>query len=201
LVRVFIGPHGPQKCSDELLLGAAQLSEKYQVGIHTHLLETPIQVYGQDSLVGSSIVQHLGQLGVLSSRFSAAHAIWLTVEDANLLGKTHATVVNNAYSNLYLGSGFAPYPFLAESGVYQAHGTDGANCGGNLSLMESIRLSTAMQHMATNNPNDWRSQSDSLALSYRGGAHALGLANQIGRIAPGYRADLVFIDGTREQFI
>ncbi len=43
LLSVMVGPSGPQRCSDELLVKGAELAAKYGLGYHTHLPETRIQ--------------------------------------------------------------------------------------------------------------------------------------------------------------
>jgi guanine deaminase len=49
----------------------------------------------------------------------------------------------------------------------------------------------AMLHTLRGRPGDWLSAEDAWAMGTANGAHALGQAQTLGQIAPGYRADLV----------
>jgi cytosine/adenosine deaminase-related metal-dependent hydrolase len=197
LVRIFVGPSGPQRSTAALLRASAELAQKYATGFHTHLLESPIQAFNQSAKGSPSLVQILERIGALGAGFSGAHAVWVDREDVSILASAGATVVNNPMSNLFLGNGIAPFNAWSAAGVYQAVGTDGANCGGNLRVMDSIRLNSVLQHVGTTDPDNWTSGGHALLSSYRGGAHAMMSDDQIGRIEVGREADLVIVDASQ----
>ena len=120
-------------------------SRKERVGFHTHLLETKTQLVTAQQFYVTSMVRHLRDLGLVSERSSFAHSVWLTPEDIDMIAKGRATIVHNASSNLILGSGLATIACAMDAGVNIAIGTDGPNCGANLSMFESMKLA-AMLH-------------------------------------------------------
>lgn len=198
LLQIFVGPSGPQRSSRDLLLGAAQLAVDHQVGYHTHLLETPIQWSSQ--LEGQSLTGLLQETGALGPKFSGAHAVWTNFEDARRLAEADATVVSNAFSNLYLGNGVAPYEQWHEAGLRYAIGTDGANCGGSLDMAQAVRLSAVLQHTGPSLDEGWSMMAKTFVDMYDGGAQALGLAGKLGRIDSGFLADFTIINTNHAVF-
>src|SRR3981081_454506 len=76
-IRPALGPTIPLHCSDEFLIGCADLAREHDVPLQTHLAESRAQAAIGLARYGKSLVGHLEQLGFLSERLSAAHAIWL----------------------------------------------------------------------------------------------------------------------------
>jgi 5-methylthioadenosine/S-adenosylhomocysteine deaminase len=104
-------------CSDALFSGCIELSEKYNLCRHSHLLETKAQEKLAQEKYGCSAVEHLKRIGYLSDRTSLAHCIHLTKADITILAETKSTVVHNPLSNLRLGSGIAPILKYLQAGV------------------------------------------------------------------------------------
>ena len=101
------GPSAVQRCSDELLRGAAEIARKRKLPMHIHLAETKAQAVMGKKLYGTSLLQHLASLGILGPNLSLAHSIWIEPADIELLAKSGATPVHNPASNLRIGSGLA----------------------------------------------------------------------------------------------
>ncbi len=196
-LRVLFGPSGPQRCSDELLRRCAELARELDTGWHTHVLETRIQADTGCRMYGRPMVRHLEQLGILSGRASFAHGVWLSEEESRLAAERGVTVVHNPASNLRLGSGTAPVPRYRSHGVTVALGTDGVNCGGSLSMFESLRLAAILHNPAEPDPRRWIRSDEALAMATRHGARALGLEGRVGSIEQGLQADLVILDPAR----
>ncbi|MDN5344443.1 MAG: 5-methylthioadenosine/S-adenosylhomocysteine deaminase [Clostridia bacterium] len=95
---------------------------------------------------------------------SLIHSVWLTDDDIALLGTRGASVVHNPASNLTLGSGIAPVNKLARSGVNIALGTDGSNCGGNLTMFRSLSLAAMLSKVTTPVHEEWRWAGEVLAI-------------------------------------
>ncbi|MBI3962805.1 MAG: amidohydrolase family protein, partial [Deinococcus sp.] len=62
-LQCWVGPTGHQRCSDQLLTGCAALAERYQVGIHTHALETKAQAVLDQRRYRQPALRRLHQLG------------------------------------------------------------------------------------------------------------------------------------------
>jgi cytosine/adenosine deaminase-related metal-dependent hydrolase len=195
LLGILLGPSGPQRCSDELLIALNRLATKYGLGLHSHLVETKNQAVTAYDNYGCSMVEYMERLGLLNSRWSFAHSVWVSDEDIRLMGRNRVSVVHNPASNLSIGSGIAPINKLRKSGVNVALGTDGSNSGGNLSLFRSMALAAMLAKITTPNHEDWPRSGEVLAMATNGGAKALQMEDRIGTLAVGKKADVILLDG------
>ena len=73
-------------------------------------------------------------------------------------------------------------------------GTDGSSSADNQNMFEAMRLAAFVSRVFDRPPEDWIGAAEALTLATEGSAAVLGMADLIGRIAPGYKADLVFLD-------
>lgn len=194
MIRVMPGPSGPQRCTDELLLNFKDLADKYDLGIHTHLLETKIQAITAYDFYGRSMVEHLNSLGVLNDRWSMAHSVWLSDNDIKLLSEYGASVVHNPVSNLTLGSGISPVNELYKNSVNIGLGADGSNCGGNQNIFVAMNQAAIISKITTPKYEDWQSDISVFGMATKNGAKAIRLEEEIGTIEVGKRADIVLID-------
>ena len=195
-LSVFPAPSAALRCTDNLLAACGELAERYDVGIHTHLLETRIQTDIAQRQYGCSMVQHLERLSLLTHRLSCAHAIWIDEEDIGRLADRRAVVVHNPESNLKIGSGVAPIPAMLRRGVTVALGTDGASTNDNQILQNAMHLAAILHRPAEPRRDRWISARDVLRMATQGGARAMLLGDAIGSIEVGKRADLVLYDLT-----
>jgi 5-methylthioadenosine/S-adenosylhomocysteine deaminase len=191
---IMLGPSSPMNCSDALLREVVQFAEQYDLGIHTHLLETRLQAWTARKIYRKTICAHLTEIGFLSSRLSTAHSIWLDENEMDLLASSGASAVHNPASNLKLGSGIAPVAKLKAHGINVALGTDGGDTSDSYSIFEQIRLAAYLSRVVTENPNGWITALDALKMGTANGAQAVpAWRGKIGKIKPGYRADLVLL--------
>ncbi|MCU1406706.1 MAG: amidohydrolase [Glaciihabitans sp.] len=195
-LRYVVAPSAPQRCTDELLLAADDLSAAHGAVLHTHLLETKMQAVVGAKRYGTSIVEHLDKLGLLSDRLTVAHAIWLTDADIHLLGSSSATIVHNPLSNLKLGSGLLRWRALLDAGATLALGTDGTASNDSLRMLDVIKQAALLHTLTDPDFATWPSTDEVLWAATRGGAEATGRAAETGSLEPGKRADLVVFDLT-----
>lgn len=189
-LSVFPAPSNPDRCSDTSLLFCAELAEAHDLGIHTHLLETRAQARIAAERHGSSTVAHLEDLGILSGRWSCAHAIWLSEADIALLARRGAVVVHNPESNARIGAGRMRTPDMLAAGVRIGLGTDGSGANDNLVMQEAMRAACLLHRADLADRSQWVTARDAFRMATLGGAQALRQEGRIGAIAPGYRADL-----------
>jgi 5-methylthioadenosine/S-adenosylhomocysteine deaminase len=194
--RLFVqlGPNAPQRCSPELWKLWRELARELDLGAHTHLLETRPQAGIGRRLYDGGIVGAMAREGLLNERLSVAHGIWTEPSERALLAEHGVTIVHNPISNLMLGSGVLPMQDYRSRGIRIALGSDGSNSGGRHDLFEVMRLAMMLPRPGIDDPADWPGPADAFTWATEGGARALGLAGKVGRIAPGYRADLVALD-------
>ncbi len=79
-------------------------------------------------------------------------------------------------------------------GVTVGVGTDGSSSSDNQNMFEAMRLAAFVSRVFDRAPEDWIGAAEALRLATEGSAAVLGMGNLIGRIAPGFKADLAFLD-------
>lgn len=190
-LAVFPAPSNPERCSDAALVMCGELAERYDLGIHAHLLESRVQADIAQRKYGRTMVQHLEGLGLLNRRLSLAHSIWLDDDDIGRLADGGSVVVHNPESNLKIGAGTAPIPAMMARGVKIALGTDGAGTNDNLIMHEALRLAAILHRPALPERGRWPGANDVLRMATAGGAAAILQSGAVGSIEVGKRADLV----------
>ncbi len=193
-VALAVAPTIPHHCSDDFLVACRNLAREFEVGIHSHVAESKVQVIAGYKRYGRSLAAHMDELGLVNERFTVAHGVWLDDEDMQRLGDRGASVAHNPGSNMRLGSGMADVRRMIERKVNVGVGTDGANCSDNLNMYEAMRLASLVSKVQGPDWQRWLGTDEALRAATEGSARALGMEKQIGRIAPGYKADIVFLD-------
>jgi cytosine/adenosine deaminase-related metal-dependent hydrolase len=195
-INILVAPTGIQLCSDALFEGCIELSDRYNLCRHAHLLETKAQKKLAQEKYGCSAVEHLKQIGYLSSRTSLAHCVWLSDDDIHILAETQSTVVHNPLSNLRLGSGIAPILKYRQAGVNVAFGCDGAASNDSQDLLEAIKIGSLLHNITDLDYHHWITPRQSVEMASMGGAIGLNVADELGSLTVGKKADLVLYDLT-----
>jgi len=185
------GPSAVQRCTDELLLGAAEMAANRDLPIHIHLAETKAQAVQGKIIYGHSLLRHLESLGIVGTNLSCAHSIWIEEEDVALFAQHGATPVHNPASNLRLGSGLARVKEFLAAAVNVALGTDGSASNDGQNMFDAVRLTALIHNEAGSDFNQWVAPAQALAMATRNGARAFGL--DAGVLATGKLADLVLL--------
>lgn len=195
-VNILVAPTGIQLCSDALFEGCIELSDRYNLCRHAHLLETKAQEKLAQEKYGVSAVEYLQRIGYLSPRTSLAHCVWLSDSDIGILAETQSTVVHNPLSNLRLGSGIAPILKYRQAGVNVAFGCDGAASNDSQDLLEAIKIGSILHNITDLDYHHWITPRQAVEMASLGGAKGLNIANELGSLTVGKKADLVLYDLT-----
>ncbi|MCA9988327.1 MAG: amidohydrolase family protein [Anaerolineales bacterium] len=192
-IDVWFGPPGPQWVADNTYQRMAALAEERGVGIQTHLLESLYEKLHGPRAYGMSTVQHLDALGVLSPRFSLAHGVWLSEADLAILAARGTHVSHNPSSNLRLRAGVAPLNGMMAAGVSVALGMDGTTINDDEDMFAEMRLALRL-HRTPEIDGPAPAPEEIWQMATEGGARLLQKEGQIGRLAPGYQADVVLLN-------
>ncbi len=192
-IQVAFGPHSTYTCSPELLEEVRKKADKYGVNIHIHVCETQNEVEQVIAAQGKRPFEYLDELGFLGEDVIAAHAVWLSEEEKNIIKNNNVKLSHNPSSNMKLASGISPVDELIKRGVCVSLGTDGAASNNNLDMVEEMKIAALLQKVHN---------LDSMALSAKkvfemstiNGARTLGLENEIGIIEVGKKADVILAD-------
>jgi guanine deaminase len=192
--RLALGPTIPLHCTDEFTIGCRDLAREFGCGLHMHLAESKTQALSGLKRYGKTLTAHLDELDFLGPNFLGAHGIWLDDEDIARLADHGCAIAHNPGSNMRLGTGIARARQLKDRGVTVGIGTDSSSCADNQNMFEAMRLASFASHIANPDYSKWLRTEEVLQMATEGSARALGLQGKIGKIAPGYKADIVFLD-------
>jgi 5-methylthioadenosine/S-adenosylhomocysteine deaminase len=187
---VWVMPHSAYMLSREQLQRIMQLAARFGARVHVHAAESP----GEDDAVrarhDARPLPALGAAGVLGPGTVVAHAVQLDDADIALLADTGTAVAHCPVSNLNLGCGIAPLPALLEAGVPVGIGTDGAVSGGALDMFAGIRMAALLHKGVTRDPRTVGAER-AVRMATADGAAVLGLADRVGSLTVGRRADVI----------
>jgi len=193
LITPAVFAHAPYTCSNDTLKRAKALAKQYQVPFFIHVAETRAEQEQIFDPLGQTPLAHLDALDLLDRETVCVHGVWLTDQDIRVLADRGAAVVTCPQSNAKLASGRAPLRQMIDQGVRLALGTDGTASGNNLDLFREMRFATMLHKVdpccATALPARMM-----LAMATHGGAGALGLPPQLGRLESGALADIILVD-------
>lgn len=192
-IRPAVAPTIPIHCSDNFMCGCSRLARDHGVAMHSHVGESKVQAVVGMERYGKSLISHLDGLGLIDENFTAAHAVWLDDDDFRLMADRGASLAHNAGSNMRLGNGHFRLRRALDLGVNVGIGTDGANCSDNQNMYEAMRYASMVSKVQGPDPRGWAAVEEIYHAATVGSAQALGLSNA-GLLAPGYKADIVFVD-------
>lgn len=200
LAKFDVSCHAVYTVSEASLEWARDFTAKHNLKLHIHLNETAKEVEDCKAAHGGlTPVEYIDSLGMLNENMIAAHTLWLSDHDVELLGKNHVNCVHNVNSNLKLASGYRfRYSELRDAGANICFGTDGCASSNNLDLLEAMKTSAILQKA-------WRSDPQALPLeeimacATTNAAKALGL--NTGKLEVGALADINIVDTDNTFFL
>ena len=192
-IKVFLGPHSPYTASEDLLKKVRELADEYNMGIHIHVSETQKEINDSLDEKGLRPFEYLEKIGFLGPDVVAAHCVWLSDEEIEIIKKHGVKVSHNPCSNMKLASGVSPVSKLIENDICVSIGTDGASSNNNLDLIEELKTASLLQKVSTLDPKVLSSD-EAIEMATIKGAETLGLSDEIGSIEVGKKADIILID-------
>jgi len=193
LIVPAIAPHAPYTVSEDHLKAARALSDRTGAPIVIHISETKREVDDSLKAKGASPVDYLNRIGFLNNRVIAAHMVWPSDGELDLLKKLGVGIVHNPQSNMKLASGVAPVPRMLRENLPVGLGTDGAASNNDLNLWEEMDSAAKLHKLISNDPKVVTAE-EAFEMATIRGARALHLEKEIGSIEKGKRADIVIVD-------
>jgi len=193
LIVPAVAPHAIFTNSDETLRACRTLANRYSAPLLIHLSETRTE--NDDSLKKRKMTPTaaLNALGVLTGWTVAAHGVWLTDADMQILKTRDTGLAHNPSSNMKLASGIAPVVKILSLGIAMGLGTDGvAGSNNDHDMMEEIDLAAKLQKVATGDPQALPAP-QAFAMATILGARALHMDKLIGSLEKDKRADILTV--------
>ena len=195
-----VSVHAVYTVSKDLIKWAADFARDHGLKLHIHISETLKEnLECQAAHGGLSPVEYLDKLGALGPDTIAAHTLWLSDNDVDILGGHGVSCVHNINSNLKLSSGYKfRYTELKQAGANLCLGTDGCASSNNLDMLEAMKTSAIVQKAWREDPSVMPLD-ELVEMATVNGARALGLDS--GLIQEGKRADLCLVDTHSSFFL
>lgn len=192
--------HAIYSVSEEMICWISDFATKHNLNLHIHLSETRKEVEDCKAAHGGlTPVEYLHELGVLNNRLLAAHTLWLTPHDIELLANTGAHCIHNINSNTKLSSGYRfLYNEMRDAGINMCIGTDGCASSNNLDMLEAMKTSALFQKAWRNDPSAMPLP-QLLDMATVNGAKALRFNG--GRIVEGAVADISIVETDSTYFL
>ena len=158
--------------------------------VHMHASEGTYEPEHALKHFGGRTFEYYDRLGVAGPSMQASQCVQITPAEIEIIAQRGVRVTHMPLSNCEVGGGIAPVPDLVAAGVTVGLGSDGY-----ITDFFEVMRGAFLIHKAYR--QDPRVMPASLVwqLATEGGARALGL-EKVGRLAPGWQADLQLIDST-----
>jgi len=190
MVRVALAPCSPFSVSPALMRRTAELAEKLDVRLHTHLAEDPDEDTYCLEQYGRRPVEQFEEVGWLTSRAWVAHCIYPSPAEVARLGAAGVGVAHCPSSNMLIGGGgFAPVREFRAAGVPVGLGCDGSASVDCASLWVESRAALLLGRQRLG-PSGMTAR-EVLDIGTRGSAACLGRTGEIGELSVGAAGDLV----------
>jgi 5-methylthioadenosine/S-adenosylhomocysteine deaminase len=195
LITPALAPHAPFTVSKEHLMQVRALATELGAPILIHVSETKNELQQvAEKQNGMTPGAYLDSIGFLGDDVVAAHGVHLTPAELRTFAAKKTGVAHCPESNQMLASGVAPVVDMIAAGMEVGLGTDGpAGSNNNLDMLEEMASAARLQKVMRGDPKAISAR-DVLRLGTIGGAQVLGLADKIGTLERGKRADVVIID-------
>ena len=192
MVRVALAPCSPFSVSTELMTATAELAERLDVRLHTHLAEDLAENDFCLDKFGLRPVEYFEHCGWGSDRSWIAHGIQLEAPEISALGRWGTGVAHCPSSNMILGAGLARVRELRAAGVPVGLGVDGSASADSASMWTEARNAMLVARLRDGQAGrrSLFSAREALETATLGGAACLGRTGEIGEITPGACGDL-----------
>jgi 5-methylthioadenosine/S-adenosylhomocysteine deaminase len=191
LTAVQPAPHSQHGASPAMIEAGAGCARDAGVPWHIHLAEEHYQVEQSLERFGARPLHAVAALPVDLAQMIAVHGCWFDAGERALLAERGAALAYCPGSNMFLGDGVTDLVDLVARGVRVGLGTDGGCSNNRVSVFDEMRSAALLQKVHRTDGQAIDAET-CFALGTRTAGEVLQLP--VGRIAPGYRCDLVAID-------
>jgi 8-oxoguanine deaminase len=187
MIQIALAPCSPFSVTTSLMRATAELAERLNVRMHTHLAETEDENRYCLEIHQCRPLDYLEECGWLNGRTWLAHGVHFNADEFPRLARAGTAVTHCACSNQTLASGTCPVCAMEEAGVAVGLGVDGSASNDSSNLMQEARAAFLLQrgHYGIGKV----SHRDALRWATKGSAACTGRAD-VGEIAIGMMADL-----------
>jgi cytosine/adenosine deaminase-related metal-dependent hydrolase len=186
LITLGFAGRGPGSSSEEVYRREIELSRK---------LGLPITIHANRSIAEVKKFSRIGMLNkdqLLGPDMLLIHTYNATEQERQIMADTRTMVSEAPFTASRLASGLPYLGDLIKRGVQCSLSVDTTTVGGNVDMFGVMRLALQLNHLRSMNVLEVQPRRI-VELATLDGAKSLGLADRIGSLTPGKRADLILI--------
>lgn len=198
-IEFMFAPHAPYTCSPKYLQKVLEEAKTFELPINIHLSESRNEYRNIKEKYGMSPTEYIERQGIFGLNTLAAHCVYMSDNDIEILSKNNVTVVTNPISNMKLANGFAPINRLLNKNINVTVGTDGAASNNNLNIFKELQSLTLIHKGVYEDPL-MINANQALRMATVNAAKFFRKEDEIGLINEGMKADLAIIDIDRPNF-
>jgi len=180
--------HASFTVTDDLIESARRLASEYAVPITIHTCEGLGDLQHNIERYGKRTLERLRDVGLLAPDVALAHCVHVNGSDLDIVAESGAKVAHNPMSNMLNAVGTAPVPDMLRRGIPVGLGNDGYIFDG----FDNMRTTYLIHRAVSRDPSAIDAYTI-LEMATIRGAELYGLADQLGSIELGKKADLIVI--------
>jgi cytosine/adenosine deaminase-related metal-dependent hydrolase len=145
---------------------------------------------------------HLAEIGVLDSNCAITHCVRVDDHEIDLMAQAGVSVAHCPTTALKVSYGITQvgrFPEMVQKGINVSIGTDGNNASNYSDLMRATYLVAGLYKDCRTDPQMFPAEM-ALEMATVAGARTLRMADAIGALEPGRKADLVLHDTDRPEW-
>lgn len=191
-IKVDMSLHAEYTSVPGVVKQLAEYTKEIGAGMQVHVSETKKEHEECIGRHGKTPTAYLADLGLFDTNATAAHCVWVTDEDMEILKEKKVTVATNPVSNLKLASGVCNVPALMKKGINVALGTDSVASNNSHNILAELKTFAIIQKTKWEDPT-LITPKEAFYIATRAGALAQG-RNDCGLLKEGFKADLIALD-------
>ena len=190
MLRIALAPCSPFSVTNDLMVATAEMAERLDVRLHTHIAETLDEDDYCLEAHGMRPLELFESVGWAGDRAWIAHCVHPSPAEVKQLGEWQTGVAHCPSSNMALASGLAPVREMREAGVPVGLGCDGSSSADSGSLWTEARLAYLQGRLRAGLAETLMTAREVLEIATRGGAACFGRLGEIGELSVGAAADI-----------
>lgn len=191
-LKLDLSLHAEYTSTPKVVAQMARFAKETGMIMQLHLSETEREQRECVARHGVTPAAYFEKYGIFESPTIAAHCVWLTPEDREILAKHNVSVASCPASNLKLASGLCQVQALLDCGANVTLGTDGPASNNALNQWSDLKLLASLSKVAAQDPTAVPTGT-ALKIVTANGAKAQGRAD-CGVLKEGNRADLIVLN-------
>jgi cytosine/adenosine deaminase-related metal-dependent hydrolase len=201
-IRAWAMPFSPETASEALLRGAKRVADEHGTALTLHHGSGAKARRDWQDRTGRRPTEYLESIGVVGPNVVLAHCLGIDDAEIEVFARTRTAVAMCPVTAAKGARGAAEHgrmPELLAKGVKIALGCDSPNNSNHLDMVRTMNMA-AIQYKDARQDIRLVPAEAAFEMATLVGAEALGVADLIGSIEPGKRADLLCFDTRRPEW-